>query len=214
MKPLFSRTSNTILRIVVVLLAFGVVGTPLLLMAWMRTPLNREMYIPVDQPIQFDHRHHVSDDGLDCRYCHTSVESSSTAGIPSTSVCMGCHGQVWNDATLIEPIRRSHQSGQPIVWQRIHDLPDFVYFDHSIHVAKGVGCVSCHGRVDRMARVYKVEPMTMQWCLDCHRDPAPNLRPRELVTDMEWQPESEDLGARLMKEYEVAAPLHCTGCHR
>ena len=214
MRPLFSRSSNGVLRVVILVLLLGAVGTPVLLMAWVRTPLNLMQYEPIDQPIQFDHRHHVQDDGIDCRYCHTSVETSDTAGIPATSVCMGCHGQIWNDATLIEPLRRSWQQKQPIVWNRVHELPDFVYFNHSAHIAAGVGCVTCHGRVDQMARVYKAKPMTMQWCLDCHRNPAPNLRPADRITDMRWQPSGPEVGLELMKKNEVNPPTYCSGCHR
>lgn len=214
MKPLFSRSSNNVLRVVIVLLVFGAVGTPVLLMAWVRTPLNLQQNDPIDQPIQFDHRHHVADDGIDCRYCHTTVERSDTAGLPATSVCMGCHGQIWNQATLIEPMRQSWQRKQPIVWNRVHELPDFVYFNHSAHINKGVGCATCHGRVDQMARVYKVQPLTMQWCLDCHRNPAPNLRPADKITDMTWQPAGPEVGLELMKQNKVNPPTYCSGCHR
>jgi hypothetical protein len=127
------------------------------------------------QPIAFSHKHHVGDDGIDCRYCHWSVEKSSFAGIPSAQVCLTCHSQLFSDAAILEPLRESARTGKPLAWARVHDLPDFVYFDHSIHVAKGVGCVECHGRVDRMPRIERVASLEMQWCLDCHRNPAPHL---------------------------------------
>jgi cytochrome c7-like protein len=136
------------------------------------------------QPIAFSHKHHVGDDGIDCRFCHAGVEASSFAGIPSTQVCMTCHSQLFTDAPMLEPLRESAARGVPLRWTRVHRLPDFVYFDHSIHVAKGVACIECHGRVDRMPLMRRVAPLTMQWCLACHRDPAPHLRAPSQVFDM------------------------------
>src|SRR3954470_2690966 len=143
------------------------------------------------QPIAFSHKHHVGNDGIDCRYCHDSVEKSAFAGIPSTQVCMSCHSQLFSDAPVLEPLRESARTGTPIAWVRVHDLPGFVYFDHSIHLAKGVGCVECHGRVDRMPRIERVASLEMQWCLECHRDPAAHLRPPQLVTYMGPAPREE-----------------------
>ena len=124
------------------------------------------------QPIPFSHKHHVGDDGIDCRYCHSSVEQSSFAGLPSAQVCLTCHSQLFADAPMLEPLRESARTGKPLAWVRVHDLPDFVYFDHSIHIAKGVGCFDCHGRVDRMPRIERVASLEMQWCLQCHRREA------------------------------------------
>ena len=171
MPALFPPWSNTPYRI-----AIGViVATVALLIAapiwFVRTPYATAQYRPVDQPVEFDHRHHVRDDGIDCRYCHTGVETQARAGIPSTETCMGCHGQIWNDSPLLEPVRASYASGAPIAWVRVHDMPDFVYFHHGVHTSAGVECVYCHGDVENMAKVYRVTPMTMGWCLDCHRDP-------------------------------------------
>jgi hypothetical protein len=161
------------------------------------------------QPIAFSHKHHVGDDGIDCRYCHWSVEKSSFAGIPSTQVCLTCHSQLFSDAAILEPLRESARTGKPLQWARVHDLPDFVYFDHAIHVAKGVGCVECHGRVDRMPRIERVASLEMQWCLECHRDPAAHLRPPQLVTYMGPAPREE--APRLHSTQRLT---DCSTCHR
>ena len=172
-------------------------------------------YRPV-QPVPYSHKLHVGDLGLDCRYCHQTVESSPHASIPPTSLCMNCHSQIWNASPHLQVVRSSYIENRPIVWQKVNDLPDFVYFNHSIHVAKGVGCVSCHGRVDRMAAVEKVHPLTMSWCLDCHRNPEPNLRPVEEITNMDWKPEGDPvaLGKELAARYDVHTRTSCTTCHR
>jgi hypothetical protein len=167
------------------------------------------------QPIPFSHQHHVGDDGIDCRYCHYSVEKSSSAGIPSTQVCMTCHSQLFTDAPMLEPLRESAARGVPIHWTRVHRLPDFAYFDHSIHVKKGVACVECHGRVDRMPLMRRVAPLTMQWCLDCHRDPAPHLRDPSHVFDMT---SSAAVRVATAVPHEALATQRrltdCSTCHR
>ena len=192
------------------------VGAPAFLMAWVRSPLATGQYERVDQPVQFDHRHHVRDDGIECRYCHYDVARSRTAGMPETELCMGCHAQVWTQSPLLEPVRRSFYEKTPIHWKRVNLLPDFVYFDHSIHVAKGVGCESCHGRVDLMGNVYAATTMQMGFCLDCHRDPKSYVRPPEDVTVMGYAPAEPQavVGARVVKSLSIAPPLHCSGCHR
>jgi hypothetical protein len=170
------------------------------------------------QPIPFSHQHHVGDDGIDCRYCHTGVEKSSFAGIPHAGICMTCHSQLFTDAPLLEPLRRSARTGQPLHWARVYDLPDFVYFDHSIHVAKGVACVECHGRVDRMPLMERVAPLQMQWCLQCHRDPLPHLRDPAKVFDMTaTQPMSTEERrslARLLHIMSTRRMTDCSTCHR
>ena len=173
---------------------------------------------PVEQVVPFSHKHHVGDDGIDCRYCHTSVETSAFAGIPPTHTCMTCHSQLFTQEPVLAPVVQSLRSGKPIRWKRIHDLPDFVYFNHGIHVAKGVGCEECHGRVDRMPLTWRVAPLTMQWCLDCHRNPEMHVRPVEHVFDMGWKP-SEDqrtLGRRLVAAYHIhtSTLTDCSTCHR
>ena len=169
-----------------------------------------------DQPVQFSHQHHVGGIGIDCRYCHTSVERAASAGIPPTQTCMNCHNQIWTNAAVLEPVRASWRDGKPLTWNRVNDLPDFVYFNHSIHVAKGVACTTCHGPINKMPLMYQGTPLTMKWCLDCHRDPVPNLRPREEVTNVLWQPPA-DLAAK-QKEWALAnhvqSKVSCSNCHR
>jgi hypothetical protein len=145
-----------------------------------------------DQPVPFSHKHHVQGLGLQCQYCHTTVEKSSYAGIPPTKTCINCHAQIWTNAQLLEPVRLSWASGQSIQWTKVHDLPDFVYFNHSIHVNKGIGCATCHGRVDQMPLMYEQNTLQMEWCLDCHRNPAKNLRPTSEIYNMAWEGPAED----------------------
>lgn len=216
MSALFPRWTNTFSR----LMGLSLLASPLAavggLMLYVRSPYSTGQFNPVEQPVQFDHRHHVADEGIDCRYCHFSVETASSAGLPSTATCMNCHAQIWNKSPLLEPVREAYFSRRPIPWVRVHDLPGFVYFDHSIHVAKGVGCVTCHGRVDQMAHIEQAQPLTMSWCLDCHFDPTPFLRPKDQVTSMTWQPEGDPvaLGQRLLIENQVRTRVSCTTCHR
>jgi hypothetical protein len=217
MAALFPRWSNSAMKAALLTLAVGAATAIAAPMIYARTPFLRGQYFPVDQPVEFDHRHHVRDDGIDCRYCHRGVERTAWAGLPSTDVCVGCHGQVWRDSLLLEPVRRSYFSGQPIAWNRVHRLPDFAYFDHSIHVSKGVGCVECHGAVDEMARVYQVAPLKMGWCIECHRDPAPHLRPRDQITSTRWAPRDDDreaLGRELARANGVRSVTFCSACHR
>ncbi len=214
MQALYPRWSNTAIRVVLLVAVAGLAAIPVVLMIYVRTPYVTQQLLPVDQPVEFDHRHHVQDDEIDCRYCHQTAERAATAGIPATEVCMGCHNQVWNASPLLEPVRRSWFSATSLPYNRVHDLPDFVYFDHSIHVTKGVGCVTCHGRVDQMPRVLQVAPLTMNWCLDCHRNPAPHLRPGDRIVDMTWTQPSPEVGEQLIREHSVDPPTHCTGCHR
>ena len=188
-------------------------------MAYVRSPFVTNQNQPIEQPIEFDHRHHSGDEQIDCRYCHFSVEKSPSAGIPSTTVCMSCHAQVWNKSPYLALVRQAYFTDQPIPWVRVHNLPDFVYFNHAIHVSKGVGCVTCHGRVDTMAAIEQYQPLTMQWCLDCHRNPKPNLRPQEFITSMTWQPaadpaEATKLADTLAEQYDVHSRTSCSTCHR
>jgi hypothetical protein len=172
---------------------------------------------PVDQPIPFSHKHHVDDDGIDCRFCHASVETSAFAGMPSIATCMTCHSQLYTDAPMLQPLLDSWKRGVPLQWNRVYQLPDFVYFNHSIHVAKGVGCVSCHGRIDRMPLTERAAPLSMVWCLDCHRQPQRFLRPRDEVFDLAWQPRDQRrLGMDLMRRYRIDAGrmTDCSLCHR
>lgn len=212
---LFSPASNSIFSAVLAVAAVTLVGVPLALWLYVRTPYNTGLGQEVTQPVVFDHRHHVGDDGIDCRYCHYTVERSPYAGVPPTALCMNCHGQIWNASVLLTPVRESYFNDTPIVWNRVSSVPDFVFFNHAIHVQRGVGCVSCHGRVDQMASVYKTEPMTMEWCLACHEDPAPNLRPQELITDLTWVADDpRALGERIMKDRNIRPATDCSACHR
>ena len=173
---------------------------------------------PVDQPVPFSHQHHVAEVGLDCRYCHTSVEESSFAGFPPTHTCMTCHSQLFRTSPMLAPARDSLAQDRPMRWIRVHDLPDFAYFDHAIHIHKGVGCSSCHGPVDRMQLTYRDKPLTMRWCLDCHRAPERHLRPRDQVFAMDWHPPADQAakGKALLAEYRIHSGrmTDCSVCHR
>ena len=173
---------------------------------------------PGPQPVPFSHQHHVGGLGIDCRYCHTSVAESPRAGLPPTHTCMTCHSQIWTGAPMLAPVRHSLAADVSLTWHRVARLPEYVYFRHDVHIAKGVGCVTCHGRVDRMPLTYQARPFTMEFCIDCHRDPAPHLRPRERITDMEWSAGGgrRALGERLAGEYGIRLGeiTHCYVCHR
>ena len=170
----------------------------------------------VTQPVQFSHAHHAGGLGIDCRYCHTSVDQSAFANIPPTKTCMNCHSQIWVTSPYREPIRSSWRTGTSIQWTRVHNLPDFVYFNHSIHVKKGVGCETCHGRIDQMPGIYQAQSLQMEWCLDCHRAPEKYVRPREAVVTMGYQPAKSqaELGAELVKAYDIQKLTSCSTCHR
>ena len=229
---IFHRSSNTISKatiFVVIILAS--------LALWACIQLQRSPYVTYaavarPQPVPFSHQHHVAGLGIDCRYCHTSVENSHFAGIPPTKTCMNCHSQIWVGAPLLEPVRKSYRTGESLVWNRVNDLPDFVYFDHSIHVNKGVGCNTCHGPVDRMPLMFNYASLQMEWCLDCHRAPDKYLRPRDQVFNMRYeQPSRENpvtvdgnaytdqrtLGKYLIQKHNlrsVADITSCSTCHR
>ena len=196
--------------------ALGLVVVFTALELYVRSPSVNEIGRPVDQPVPFSHKHHVSDDGIDCRYCHTTVETSWFAGIPPTQTCMNCHSQIWAQSPVLEPVRQSFATGEPIRWNRVHNLPDFVYFDHSIHVQKGIGCSSCHGRVDEMPLTWKTQPLDMSWCLDCHQNPAHFVRPQDQVFNMAWQPPAnqDELGRQLVEAYHIESKISCSTCHR
>ena len=181
-----------------------------------RSPYVTQAFVTREQPVPFSHAHHVGGIGIDCRYCHTTVETSAFAGIPPTKTCMNCHAQLYNDSPTLEPVRASLRTGMPLVWTRVHDLPDFVYFDHSIHVNKGVACVTCHGRVDQMALVWQESSLLMEWCVDCHRNPGSAVGPREQVTDPAARPakHGDVHTAELLQKYNVRTRTDCSACHR
>lgn len=180
------------------------------------SPYSTGVYVAREQPVQFSHAHHVGGLGIDCRTCHPNVEDGPFAGMPPTRTCMNCHAQVWAESPFLAPVRESYATGRPIAWNRVYDVPDFVYFDHSIHVRKGIGCSTCHGRVDRMPLVWKTETLFMRWCLGCHEAPERYVRPREAVFDMDWEPpeDQETRGRALVREYGIRRPTDCSICHR
>ena len=216
MPQIFRPSANTLSKLslaVALMLVGGLIGFAML--------LGRSSYVTraneyVEQPVQFSHQHHVLDDGIDCRYCHTSVETSSFAGIPPTKTCMNCHSQIWQTAPILEPVRASFREDRPMHWTRVHDLPDFVYFNHSIHVKKGMGCETCHGRVDQMPLMRQVQSLQMEWCINCHRHPEDYVRPRSEVFTMGYRPTVPQsvLGAKLVKEYSIRGNTSCSTCHR
>ena len=216
MPQIFHPSTNTISRLTIFGGAIVVVGLVTALAAINRSSYVTEVGVARSQPVQFSHKHHVSDDGIDCRYCHTSVEQSSFAGIPSTKICMSCHTQIWAESPILEPVRESFRTGKSIEWTRVHNLPGFVYFDHSIHVHKGVGCTTCHGRVDQMPLMWRENTLYMEWCLECHRNPEKFVRPREQVFNMDWQPPSDQiaLGQKLVRQYKIESLTSCSVCHR
>ena len=216
MSALFPPWTNTAAKLSLIIGVGALVTFVGGAMLWVRSPMFTGLHQQVEQPIEFDHRHHVADDAIDCRYCHDSVEKSPSAGIPPTSLCLNCHSQIWNKSPLLAPVRASFFTDRPIPWRRVHNLPDFVYFNHSIHVNKGVGCVTCHGRIDKMPAVMQNANLTMGWCLDCHRAPEKNLRPLEFITSMTWQPpaDAEAYGKSLAAQYHVHTRTSCTTCHR
>jgi hypothetical protein len=219
MPQVFHRSTNAISRLTI----FGSIFVlAIVTLAWagvIRGPYMTDQDVVRDQPVPFSHQHHVSGLGIDCRYCHTSVEKGAFAGIPATQICMNCHKQVWADSMTLEPVRASFRENRPIKWVRVNNVPDFVYFDHSIHIHKGVGCETCHGRVDRMPLTWQAESLHMEWCLNCHRSPEKYLRPREEVFTMGWQPPipQEELGRQLVLSYKIDPPrklTNCSICHR
>ena len=216
MAQIFHRSANSLAKVSIVAVVLLLAGT-----VWAAYKINAGTFITDvnvarDQPVPFSHKHHVGDDGIDCRYCHTSVETSSFAGLAPTETCMSCHSQIWANAELLEPVRASFRTGKSLEWTRVHDLPDFVYFNHSIHVNKGIGCSTCHGRVDRMPLMYKVNTLYMQWCVECHRNPAQYVRPRDQVFNIAYQyPDNQlELGVRLVREYKIQSLTDCVTCHR
>src|SRR5712671_7209227 len=211
---IFPRSSNNIARASLVIVAVVVAGLGWGLWELERTPYVTNAGVRRPQPVPFSHQHHVTGLGIDCRYCHTSVEQSSFAGIPPTKTCMNCHSQIWTNAAMLEPVRASFATGKPIVWSRVHRLPDFVHFNHSIHVSKGIGCASCHGRIDLMPLTYQASPLTMEWCLTCHRAPEKFVRPRSQVFNMAYiTNDQESIGPRLVQEYNIQKLTSCSTCH-
>ncbi|HZP79454.1 MAG TPA: cytochrome c3 family protein [Pseudolabrys sp.] len=218
MTQIFSPAADTWMRLFIVGGLALTAGALAASIGFARSDYYTQSRIVPHQPVPFSHQHHVSGLGIDCRYCHTSVESSAHAGLPPTETCMTCHSQIWTNASILAPERKSLIENQSITWHRVARLPEYVYFRHDIHIAKGVGCVTCHGRVDRMPLTYRAIPLTMGFCLDCHRDPGPNLRPRDRVTDMNWRPSDTSRQAAAERVAHAGIRLgeitHCYVCHR
>ena len=233
MAQIFHRSANSLSRLSIV--GVLVVVTALLSFAWemQRAPYVTYQGVRQAQPVPFSHQHHNEGLGIDCRYCHTSVEQSSFAGIPPTKTCMNCHSQIWTNAALLEPVRESYRTGQSLMWTRVDYLPDYVYFNHSIHLNKGVGCATCHGPVNKMPLMYQESSMRMEWCLECHRAPEKFIRPRDQVFNMNYQQPSAlhpveladgtkftdqaELGTALKAQYKVRTVqdiTSCNTCHR
>jgi hypothetical protein len=219
MARVFHRSTNSLSRVII----FGFVFL-MAALSWVAITIGNSAYltnvgVAQQQPIPFSHEHHVSGLGIDCRYCHTSVEKSAFAGMPATQICMNCHSQIWSDSPMLEPVRASFRSGVPIEWTRVHNLPEFSYFNHSIHVHQGIGCSSCHGQVDQMPLTFATNAMYMEWCLQCHRNVARYVRPRTEIFNMKWQPSTDQLvqGEKLIREYhikDVRSLTVCSTCHR
>lgn len=217
MANIFPRQINRLplqILVALVFVAGGLVGG---VWYYFTPKYTRVGYMPI-QPVAFDHSLHVNQLGMDCRFCHFAVETSSHSNVPNTQTCMSCHIQVKAASPRLAPVRESWQTGKPVEWVRIHQAPDYVYFDHSVHVNRGISCVSCHGPVNRMTVVWHHEPESMGWCLNCHRAPEAHLRPRDQVYNLDWKPEKGqtqmEIGRRLAKEWKVNPPQTCAGCHR
>jgi hypothetical protein len=219
MPQTFHPSTNTFSKASIFGAVFIIAGVAWALVTFFRSPFVTRVNVPIQQPVPFSHRQHVGALGLDCRYCHTTVEVAAFADIPPTHTCMTCHSQVWVESATLAPVRESYETGESIPWNRVHNLADFTYFDHSIHLAKGVGCETCHGRVDQMPLMFKSETLYMEWCLECHRNPERYLRPLEFVFTMGYVPSENqlELGRRLVQEYDIAPRSQledCSVCHR
>src|SRR5215203_302014 len=219
MPQIFHHSTNALAKITIYGAVFIIVA-----LLWVAVELNRSswntgQWVERQQPVQFSHKHHVGDDGIDCRYCHSTVETTPSAGMPPTQTCMNCHSQIWADSDYLEPVRASFRDNTPIEWERVHDLPEFAYFNHSIHVAKGVGCSTCHGQIDEMPAVYQENTLQMEWCLQCHREPERFIRPKSEIYNMQWQDGDLDATERmdLKEKYKIRGKemmTSCSTCHR
>jgi hypothetical protein len=216
MSQIFHRSTNTLSKFSIFGGVFAAAGG-----LWLVLELNRSPYVTMagqarEQPVPFSHAHHVGGIGIDCRYCHTAVETSASAGIPPTKTCMNCHVQIWAQSPTLEPVRASLRNDQSLEWTKVNDLPDFVYFNHSAHVNKGVGCTTCHGRVDKMPLMWQEASLHMEWCLQCHRQPQKFVRPRAEVFNASWEPPPNQIeeGERLVREYKIQPRTSCSTCHR
>ena len=215
MSRIFSKTIDRNLRIGLGV-TFGLVVGGISLLAHLGRPEVTDAGYQPKQPVPFSHKLHAGNLGMDCRYCHSTVERAAHAAVPATDTCMNCHQRVRKQSELLAKVRESAAADKPIPWVRVHKVPEYAYFNHQAHLTAGVSCVSCHGRVDQMKEVRQVAPLSMGWCLDCHRNPAPHLRPREYLTQLGWQPsrDAAEIGREIMAANTIQPPQHCSGCHR
>jgi hypothetical protein len=215
MAVVFPKSSNFYVKVLGALIGLGAIAGGAVYTV-VSHPLVIDTGYQPEQPVPYSHKLHAGSMGMDCLYCHTTVNRAAFAAVPPTETCMNCHVRVKEKSPRLEPVRQSYATGQPIPWVKIHQLPDYVYFNHSAHINSGVSCVHCHGRVDQMVEVKQVEPLNMGWCIDCHRNPAPKLRPPELVTNLAWKPEGDpaEYGRKIIAEKNINPPVHCSGCHR
>src|SRR6185369_1210913 len=216
MGQIFHRSFNTLSKVSIFGAVFIAAGLGYVWNQWVRCDYVTGVNVVRTQPVPFSHQHHVGGLGIDCRYCHTSVETSAFAGIPPTKTCMNCHSQLFTNAAILEPVRASFRDDTPLHWIRVHDLPDFVYFNHSIHVKKGMGCETCHGRVDQMPLMLQKNSLQMEWCINCHRNPENYVRPRSEIFTMGYKPAEPQsvIGPRLVKQYAIKGNTSCSTCHR
>jgi hypothetical protein len=216
MAQIFHRSFNTLSKVSIFGAIFVLTGLGWAWAKFVRSDYVTGVGVVRDQPVPFSHQHHVAGLGIDCRYCHTSVETSKFAGIPPTRICMNCHNQIWVDSPMLEPVRESLRTTKSLTWNRVHNLPEFVYFDHSIHVKKGVGCSTCHGRVDQMPLTRQTESLYMEWCLNCHRQPERFVRPPDQVFNMAWESPADQWqqGRELVKAAKIEKRTDCSTCHR
>lgn len=220
MPQIFHPAFNTISRVSIFGGVFLLAAAGLVAGVLVRSPYATEVGIVRVQPVPFSHQHHVGDVGIDCRYCHRTVETAAYAGMPSSELCLDCHSQLWAKSPMLAPVRNSVDTGEPLRWSRVHDVPDYAYFHHAIHVNKGIACETCHGDVDQMPLMYRAETLHMEWCLNCHRNPEKYVRPRSAVTEMNWQPARDSAGtavpsgAELVEQYHIQSRTNCSYCHR
>jgi len=214
MAQIFHHAANTVVKVTILGAALLIAGIGIT--AWeVNNSYNVYKGVPQDQPVPFSHKHHVTDDGIDCRYCHTTVETSSFAGIPPTHTCMSCHSKIWVNSPMLAPVRESYATDQSIAWVRVNQVPDFVYFDHSIHIAKGIGCTTCHGPIGDMPITYRAHTLYMRWCINCHKHPWKYVRPKQYVFSVTYKPppDQDAMGRRLVKQYGIKPPLVITSCY-
>ena len=215
MPALFSKSADLIMKIGGLVMGAGLLAT-VGAYAYISHPRNLDVGYQPEQPVPYSHKLHAGTMGMDCTYCHYTVTKAGFAAVPTTETCMNCHSKVKEKSEKLAPVRESYKTGNPVEWIQIHKLPDYVYFNHRAHVTAGVSCVNCHGRIDQMVEVHQVQPLNMAWCLECHRNPAPNLRPASLVTKLDWVPDRDpvEIGNEIIAAKNIHPPVNCSGCHR